>query len=67
MGVKNDTTIIRLILGHWAGKLSEPEKKELDNWLEQSEKLFISDHKKRLSEPFTQPSFAGTLPELSET
>ena len=38
MGVKNDTTIIRLILGHWAGKLSEPEKKELDNWLEQSEK-----------------------------
>lgn len=38
MGVKNDITIIRLILGHWAGKLSEPEKKELDNWLEQSEK-----------------------------
>ena len=38
MGVKNDTTIIRLILGHWAGKLSEPEKKELDNWLAQSEK-----------------------------
>ena len=35
MGVKND---IRLILGHWAGKLSEPEKKELDNWLAQSEK-----------------------------
>ena len=29
MGVKNDITIIRLILGHWAGKLSEPEKKEL--------------------------------------
>ena len=27
MGVKNDITIIRLILGHWAGKLSEPEKK----------------------------------------
>ena len=26
MGVKNDITIIRLILGHWAGKLSEPEK-----------------------------------------
>lgn len=38
MGVKNYTTIIRLILGHWAGKLSEPEKKELDDWLEQSEK-----------------------------
>ena len=38
MGVKNDITIIRLILGHWAGKLSEPEKKELDNWLAQSEK-----------------------------
>ena len=38
MGVKNDVTIIRLILGHWAGKLSEPEKKELDNWLAQSEK-----------------------------
>ena len=38
MGVKNDITIIRLILGHWSGKLSEPEKKELDNWLEQSEK-----------------------------
>ena len=38
MGVKNDIIIIRLILGHWAGKLSEPEKKELDNWLEQSEK-----------------------------
>ena len=38
MGVKNDITIIRLILGHWAGKLSEPEKKELDNWLVQSEK-----------------------------
>ena len=38
MGLKNDTTIIRLILGHWAGKLSEPEKKELDNWLAQSEK-----------------------------
>ena len=38
MGVKNDITIIRLILGHWAGKLSEPEKKELDNWLSQSEK-----------------------------
>ena len=38
MGVKNDLTIIRLILGHWAGKLSEPEKKELDNWLAQSEK-----------------------------
>ncbi|MFR3330097.1 MAG: FecR family protein [Odoribacter splanchnicus] len=38
MGVKNDTTIIRLILGYWAEKLSEPEKKELDNWLEQSEK-----------------------------
>ena len=38
MGVKNDITIIRLILGHWAGKLSEPEKKELDDWLEQSEK-----------------------------
>ena len=37
MGVKNDITIIRLILGHWAGKLSEPEKKELDNWLAQSE------------------------------
>ena len=33
MGVKNDITIIRLILGHWAGKLSEPEKKELDNWI----------------------------------
>ena len=31
-------TIMRLILGHWAGKLSEPEKKELDNWLAQSEK-----------------------------
>ena len=30
--------MIRLILGHWAGKLSEPEKKELDNWLAQSEK-----------------------------
>lgn len=38
MGVKNDITIIRLILGHWAGKLSEPEKKELDNWLAQAEK-----------------------------
>ena len=38
MGVKNDITIIRLILGHGAGKLSEPEKKELDNWLAQSEK-----------------------------
>ena len=38
MGVKNDINIIRLILGHWAGKLSEPEKKELDNWLAQSEK-----------------------------
>ena len=38
MGVKKDITIIRLILGHWAGKLSEPEKKELDNWLAQSEK-----------------------------
>ena len=38
MGVKNDITIIRLILGHWAGKLSEPEKKERDNWLAQSEK-----------------------------
>ena len=38
MGVKNDITIIRLILGHWAGKLSEPEKKELDNWLAESEK-----------------------------
>ena len=38
MGVKNDITIIRLILGHWAGKLSELEKKELDNWLAQSEK-----------------------------
>ena len=38
MGVKNDITINRLILGHWAGKLSEPEKKELDNWLAQSEK-----------------------------
>lgn len=38
MGVKNDITIIRLILGHWAEKLSEPEKKELDNWLAQSEK-----------------------------
>lgn len=38
MGVKNDITIIRLILGHWAGKLSEPEKKELDNWQAQSEK-----------------------------
>ena len=38
MVVKNDITIIRLILGHWAGKLSEPEKKELDNWLAQSEK-----------------------------
>ena len=38
MGGKNDITIIRLILGHWAGKLSEPEKKELDNWLAQSEK-----------------------------
>ena len=38
MGVKNDITIIRLILGHWAGKLSEQEKKELDNWLAQSEK-----------------------------
>lgn len=38
MGVENDITIIRLILGHWAGKLSEPEKKELDNWLAQSEK-----------------------------
>ena len=38
MGVKNDITIILLILGHWAGKLSEPEKKELDNWLAQSEK-----------------------------
>lgn len=38
MGVKNDITIIRLILGHWAGKLSEPEKKELDNWPAQSEK-----------------------------
>ena len=38
MGVKNDITIIRLILGHWAGKLSDPEKKELDNWLAQSEK-----------------------------
>ena len=38
MGVKNDITIIRLILGHWAGKLSEPEKKELDNWLAQSER-----------------------------
>ena len=38
MGVKNDITIIRLILGHWAGKLSEPEKKELDNWVAQSEK-----------------------------
>ena len=38
MGVKNDITVIRLILGHWAGKLSEPEKKELDNWLAQSEK-----------------------------
>ena len=38
MGVKNDITIIRLILGHWAGKLSEPEKNELDNWLAQSEK-----------------------------
>lgn len=38
MGVKNDITIIRLILGHWAGKLSEPEKKELDNWLAQWEK-----------------------------
>ena len=38
MGVKIDITIIRLILGHWAGKLSEPEKKELDNWLAQSEK-----------------------------
>ena len=38
MGVKNDITIIRIILGHWAGKLSEPEKKELDNWLAQSEK-----------------------------
>ena len=38
MGVKNDITIIRLILGHWAGKLSEPEKKELDNWLAKSEK-----------------------------
>lgn len=38
MGVKNDITIIRLILGHWAGELSEPEKKELDNWLAQSEK-----------------------------
>ena len=38
MGVKNDITIIRLILGHWAGKLSEPEKEELDNWLAQSEK-----------------------------
>ena len=38
MGVKNDITIIRLILGHWAGKLSEPEIKELDNWLAQSEK-----------------------------
>ena len=43
MGVKNDITIIRLILGHWAGKLSEPEKKELDNWLAQSENTgFIS-------------------------
>ena len=41
MGVKNDITIIRLILGHWAGKLSEPEKKELDNWLAQSEKHLI--------------------------
>ena len=38
MVLKNDITIIRLILGHWAGKLSEPEKKELDNWLAQSEK-----------------------------
>jgi len=38
MGVKNDITIIRLILVHCAGKLSEPEKKELDNWLAQSEK-----------------------------
>ena len=38
MGVKNDITIIRLILGHWARKLSEPENKELDNWLAQSEK-----------------------------
>ena len=38
MVVKHDITIIRLILGHWAGKLSEPEKKELDNWLAQSEK-----------------------------
>ena len=38
MRVKNDITISRLILGHWAGKLSEPEKKELDNWLAQSEK-----------------------------
>lgn len=38
MGVKNYTTIIWLILGHWAGKLSEPEKKELDSWLKQSEK-----------------------------
>ena len=26
MGVKNDITIIRLILGHWAGKLSEEKR-----------------------------------------
>ena len=45
MGVKNDITIIRLILGHWAGKLSEPEKKELDNWLAQSEKHRIYSQK----------------------
>ena len=38
MVLKIDINIIRLILGHWAGKLSEPEKKELDNWLAQSEK-----------------------------
>ena len=37
-GSKKRHSIIRLILGHWAGKLSEPEKKELDNWLAQSEK-----------------------------
>ena len=45
MGVKNDITIIRLILGHWAGKLSKPEKKELDNWLAQSEKHRINFQK----------------------
>ena len=51
MGVKNDITIIRLILGHWAGKLSEPEKKELDNWLAQSEKHRIYFQKSDATTP----------------